>query len=253
MRTKRGPLVRNAGGSIPDYVKRATSSIERAKFEEDLRSYMSAQNVTLEIDRTTADTLFGISLHFLKLRFAALDIKKARLAQDWKAQRRMARELEKRLVEVKELAETYQRSARGPNTSSLAESVVMKTDDLLRELEDVAVFQRARASMLPQLMFSAKSTKSYVWELDAYLQHRIPWLQSKERELIIAATLIASGLKSDDGDKDHAANIPMARSRANIAMKGEENAVSWLDQAPLRQEPQSSAHKPQRERKRISG
>jgi hypothetical protein len=229
------PLIRIIGKSVEDYVQKATCSLERRSFGEKLRAYLGAQNVAVEMNRRTTNTLFDITLKVLTEQSAASEMKKARLAQDWRAQRKMTTAVEKHLFEVKRIADANQRIASKPNTSLLAKSVLMKTNDLLRELEDVDVVQRARKSMLPVFVRSAKNTKSYVWELDAYLRHRIPWLQPKQRELVIAGTMIASGLKSDDGSKDHAANIPMARSRANFAMRGEENAVSWLDQRPVPQ------------------
>ena len=236
----RVPLVLNAGGSILDYVQSASASLKRSAFEEKLRDYLSEQNVTVEMDRTTTNTLFDITIHFLKERSAASDIKQARSAQDWDAQRRIVTVVEKLFLEVKRLAEAKAKIESKPHTSLLAKAILLKINELLRELDDVALLQRGRSSMLPKLMRSAKSTKFYVWELDAYLQHRIPWLLPGQRNLVIAGTMIASGLKSDLGE-DHAANSPMARSRANRVMEGEEPFVRWLVQSQIRQVRQSSS------------
>ncbi|MGA8215798.1 MAG: hypothetical protein WB799_19550 [Candidatus Sulfotelmatobacter sp.] len=235
------PLIRSVGSGVPDYVRRAISSLKKRAFEERLRSYLSEQNVTVEMDRTTINTLFKITHHFLKERAAASEITKAGLAENWNAQRRMVTAVEKLLSEVKPVVEAKVRIEGTPHNSMLARSILLKTNHLLRELEDVALFQRVRASMLPKLMRSTKSEKFYVWELDAYLQHRMPWLQPGQRDLVIAGTMIASGLKSDVGE-DHAANSPMARSRANRVMEGEENSVSWLDQAPRRRTATNRRH-----------
>jgi hypothetical protein len=246
---KRRPLILDVGRSISDYVAKATSTLGREVFEKRLRDYLSEQNFTVGMNRTTTNTLFEITLHVLKERSAASHIKRARLERDWKAQRKMIIAAEKHISALKRRAETDARVTGKPHTSLLARSLLRRTNDLLRQLEHVAGVQRARSSMLPKLMRSVKTINFYVWELDAYLQHRIPWLKSEKRNLVIAGTMIASGLKSEFGE-DYAANIPQARSRANRAMKAEEPFVKWLDQAPLRQTKQIFPLLNLRERKR---
>jgi hypothetical protein len=231
----RGTLTENVGEGIEDYVERAVCSLECSSFEKRFCAYLRDQNVSVEMDQQTVQTLFDITVEFLKGRSAASNIKKARLAQDWKAQRKFTSAVGRQLLELKRLAHTNSRIPSKPYTSLLAESVLRKINELLCELEDVAVVQRARTLRLSVFMHSTKNERSHVGELDRYLQHRIPWLPPEQRGLVIAGTMIASDLKSDTGGKDYAANVPMARTRANREMKdGEGPCVKWLDQAPLR-------------------
>lgn len=245
----RDSLVRNVGDSIEDFVGRALFSLERVSFEERLSSYLRDQHLEVEMGEETMNTLFDIAVQFLKEKSAALNIKKARLEQDLKTQRRLTIAVKKHLSEAKKLAETSGRITGKPHTSLLARSLLRKTNELLGELEDVAQILRARQLRLPMFMRSAKNEKSMVWELDAYLQHRIPWLQAEQRGLVIAGTMIASGMKSDADGKDYASNVPMARSRAKRWMEGEEPSVIWLDQIPLPEPAKGERSKPSRMKK----
>jgi hypothetical protein len=230
----RGTLAENVGDGIEDYLARAAWSLEWNSFEKKFCAYLRDQNVSVEMGHRTIKTLFNITVEFLRGRSAASDIKKARLAQDWSAQRKLTSAVEKHLLKVKRLAETKSRIASKPHTSLLARSVLRKINEFLCELEDIAQIQRARELRLSVFMRSARNERSHVGQLDRYLQHRVPWLPAEQRGLVIAGTMVASGLKSDTGRKDYATNVPMARTRANREMEDEGTGGTWLDQSPLR-------------------
>jgi hypothetical protein len=237
----RGTLTENVGENIEDYVERAVWSLEWSSFEKRFCAYLRDQNVSVEMDYRTIKTLFDITVEFLKERPAASDIKKARLDQDWREQRKMATALEKLLLNLEQLAEVNSRLNDKPHTALLARSVLRKIKEFRRELRDVKDIQRARELRLSIFMRIAKNERSFVGELDKYLQYRIPWLSVEKRSLVIAATMIGSALKSNAEAKDYAANVPMARSRANSEMVEEGGpTVKWLDQPPLRRPRQRS-------------
>lgn len=218
---------KTVGKTVDDYVEDANANLDKGMFDVELRGYLKAHRVRV-VDSGTIDTLFEITAEFLRNRFAVAAMKQARITQDWSQRKRLIKSLNCHLSHALQRAERSVRKEGTPLTSLLGRSVLGKADALLRELKLVAQFQKLQESQFIALQQSAKTTRAYVWELGAYLERKFPRLAQGERDLIIAGTMIAARIKSDEPDQNVPENIPMARSRANRSTRGEDNVVSWL-------------------------
>jgi wyosine [tRNA(Phe)-imidazoG37] synthetase (radical SAM superfamily) len=210
---------RTVGKAVQDYLEEVAPPLDEKLFTNDVRAYLRAQRFSEQMDPETIAILFKITTEFLKARTAVSSMMVAQIEKDWRARKQLIKRLQRHLVEIRRLTHPRLDAESRPLRNLVAESVRKKITFLLHEVDQVAQFQRLEQSAFATLQRSTRGTNAYVLELNAQLKHRFPQLHQRERDLVIAGTMIASKIRTDSSGHDSAANLPMARSRACRAFR----------------------------------
>ncbi len=182
------------GKSTDCYIEEATIPLAKAGFGSKLQSYAGAMQLEQNLDPKVIDVLFKITSDFLQQRAAVSAMKKAHIEKDWRRRKRLLAFVKRDLAAVRNRTRRALRAKDSPLTFVLAQSVHHKLDLLMRELDDVATFQRLQESMFNTLRQSTKGEKSCIYMLNKYLEDRFAGLPRGQRDIIIAGALIASGI-----------------------------------------------------------
>ena len=234
---------KTVGKSIEDYLEEARPELNRGEFGRKIGAYLTAQGTAEAVRPETIDALFGITLQFLTERLALSSMKEAQIERDWDMRKTLIASLRRHVVTVRSGAQRRRKMLRRPLTCLLADSVFRKTNSLLEELDRVAQFQTLQVFMFGALRKST-NTSVYQLELNKHLKGKFPAMKQKARDLIIAGTLIASGLKVDDPYYEHATNVPMARSRGKHAAEDDESYsfLEWAREPVPQRKPKGRQH-----------
>lgn len=210
---------RTVGKAVQDYLEEVPSHLDEKLFTSDVCAYLRAQRFPQQMDAETIAISFKTTTQFLKERTAISLMKAAQIEKDWRARNQLIKGLKRHLVEIRRLTHPRLDAESRPLRNLVAESVRKKITFLLHEVDQVAQFQRLEQSAFATLQRSTRGTNAYVLELTAKLKHRFRQLHQRERDLVIAGTMIASKMRTDSSGHDSAANLPMARSRAYRAFR----------------------------------
>jgi hypothetical protein len=220
---------KSVGKSLDDYANEVNIGVEQSAFQSAMASYLKAQRLSSlgEISPEIYKMLFDITSRHVIDKAAAKAMKRDKIAQDWDARSRLIKDLNKRLMIIEERVKRSQTTGKWPLTSLLARSIGRRIRGILREIDCVSEFQRVEKVRFRLIRSNSNLKKEYAWLLDEYLKCILPKRKQQERDLIIAATLLAAHIESDQKGGDIVGRIPMKSSRARRAFEGVEMVVPW--------------------------
>lgn len=211
-------LPKSRGKGPREYIEGASSRLDRAAFELDLRGFVGQQRAS-KLDATHVQVLFDISDEHIRQVDAVYSMKRDRLIQDWSHRRKLIATTNAKLAAVREFLRKSAENQRWPVTALYAEAVhdrlALMQKDLDREIAQIKQHQRISKIMLEALHLK-KLRSDYVAEVHNYIANEaFPDSPKKEQNALIAGTMCAAKeYTNQEQAEDVLERMPMAVLRA---------------------------------------
>jgi len=183
-------VAKSRGKGPREYIEGASSRLDRAAFELDIRGFVGQQWAS-KLDATHVQVLFDISDEYCRQLDAVYSMKRDRLIQDWSHRRKIIATTNAKLAALREVLKKSAENQRWPVTALYAEAVhdrlALLQKKLDHEVAQIKQHQRLSRIMLKALQLK-KLRSGYVAELHNYIANvAFPDSPRKEQNALIAA------------------------------------------------------------------